>query len=332
LLHQPSAQPRALAMNQSVRCPAAGATNNTSRPESGNRSRLLEASLGNRSALIQRHQSRRRARGTSHLKSLAGGVLFVLGSMGARSLIQAIKPSPAEQWAQEQKAKRLNEAANVPRPKLPPRVAALYEQATQGLKDDPKFVRFIQDEMKRVADGVPNAGQPKNKDNVISDQGFGGLGAELTSLGTMRLPPHEFQETVKLKLKLAQQSSKVCAGFWSAGLSLADMALALDGLSDSELRRWFDLSNRAMHLQLHATDPLPRIKGETVVQGMTSIVEGLPKDEGEALLRIAEAGTAVSPDDGCKAFKQFIEGGLRLPDNVRDPFLRGMSSPSLVDW
>lgn len=165
--------------------------------------------------------------------------------------------------------------------------------------------------------------------NVPQQQEFG---AQLASQGMVRLPPDDFLDIVKLRLKLAENSKTICVGMWSGGLSALEFANGLDALSDEDLSRWVELTEAAMRLQLYSTTPLPRFSEKVFLDGVREIKRPLPPHEQRTLLKTMETGTSAPPDEACNALLVLMRGGLRLPAARRDSFLRALSFASFVDW
>ena len=158
------------------------------------------------------------------------------------------------------------------------------------------------------------------------------LGAQLSAKGAARLESAEFMDLMRLKVKLAEASPKLCAGFWSGGLATADLAAGLDALNDADLHRWFELSEHAMHLELYATTPLPRFSGKDLLAGLRDIKAELAPAAADTLTKTMGTGVAATPEAGCLAYLQLTRGGMHLPDARRDTFLRTLTFDSLVDW
>jgi hypothetical protein len=206
-----------------------------------------------------------------------------------------------------------------------PRVDEAAQKMLDHIAEDPKF----QAELLRG----PGAGPKDEKMNLaVSSSGYRELGAQLAAKGAARLSVNEFLELSKMKLKLAEASPKLCAGFWSGGLNTMDFGAGLDSLSDRELARWFTLSERAVHLQLYATTPLPRFAGTALTEGLRDIADALPPADGQTLRQTMQQGVAAAPEAGCKAYLALERGGLGFPEARRDAFLRALTFDSLVDW
>jgi len=205
-----------------------------------------------------------------------------------------------------------------------PRVDAALERMLEKLQDDPKFRAAL-------ARG-PDAASGEKLDLAVKATDYRGLGAQLAAKGTARLSAIEFLQLVKLKLKLSEKSAKLCAGFWTGGIDLAELGVGLDSLDDDELERWFVLSERATHLELYATTPLPRFAGQVLVDGFRDISAALPEGEREAFVATLQQGVSASPAAGCHAFQQVTRGALTFADSRRDTFLRGLMFDKLVDW
>jgi len=204
-----------------------------------------------------------------------------------------------------------------------PRVDAALSRMLEKLEDDPKF----REALKRGPDG---GGEKLNLAVKAAD--YRELGAQLAAKGTARLSSIEFLQLVKLKLKLSEKSAKLCAGFWTGGIELAELGVGLDALSDEELERWFVLSERATHLELYATAPLPRFSGKVLVEGFREISAALPEGERDAFVATLQQGVSAPPAAGCLAYQQLTRGALGFPETRRDAFLRGLMFDKLVDW
>jgi hypothetical protein len=205
-----------------------------------------------------------------------------------------------------------------------PRVDAAFREMADEIVKDPKFKA-------ELAKGTKNPDGEK-LDLAIKSTGNRELGAQLAAKGAARLDAKEFLEMIKLKLKLAEASPKLCTGFWSGGLASEDFAAGLDALSDPDLHRWFQLSGHAMRLQLHATTPLPRFAGQALTDGISEIKSTLPPAASDTLSKTMTAGVAAAPDAACQAYLQLTRGAMRLPDAQRDAFLRALTFDTLVDW
>jgi hypothetical protein len=206
-----------------------------------------------------------------------------------------------------------------------PRVDAALWRMLEKVQDDPKFKEVL-------AKGPQGPKGEKLGLAVTSSSAAGEIGAQLGAKGIARLSPEQFLEVVRLKLKLADKSPKLCAGFWSGGIATADLAEGLDALNDADLERWFDAAAQAAHLELYATTPLPRFKGQVLVEGMRDIAASLSPAESEAFLNTAKQGPSAPPAAACQAFLQLSHGGLAFPDPRRDQFLRALAFDKLVDW
>ncbi len=204
-----------------------------------------------------------------------------------------------------------------------PRVDAAFGRMLEKLQDDPKF----QEALKRGPDA-----SGEKLDLAVNAGDYRGLGAQLAAKGTARLSPIEFLQLVKLKLKLSEKSPKLCAGFWSGGIDLAELGAGLDALSDEEIERWFVLSQRATHLELYATTPLPRFPGAVLVEGFREISAALPEGERQTFVATMQQGLTAPPAAGCLAYQQLTRGALSFPETRRDTFLRGIMFDKLVDW
>jgi len=227
------------------------------------------------------------------------------GNVGCKKLTSALKPQPV----------MFNR----------PRVDAALGRMLEKIQDDPKFKAVL-------AKGPEQASGEKVDLAVTSTGAYGELGAQLAAKGTARLSPGQFLEVMQIKLKLADKSPKLCAGFWSGGITTADLGEALDGLNDADLNRWFELSAQATHLQLYATTPLPRFRGQVLVDGMRDIAATLTPAEAEVFMSTMKQGTSAAPTAGCEAFLKLSRGGLSFPDPRRDQFLRALAFDTLVDW
>jgi hypothetical protein len=219
--------------------------------------------------------------------------------------------------------------ASLAKPKQPPafhrpRVDAAFARMLDKLTDDPKF----QEALKRGPEGAPG----QKLDLAVKASGNRELGAQLAAKGTARLSPVEFLQLTKLKLKLSEKSPKLCAGFWSGGIELSDLGAGLDTLTDEEIERWFVLSERATHLELYATTPLPRFPGKVLIEGFRDISAALPESEREPFVATLKQGAAASPAAGCQAYQQLTRGALTFPEARRDTFMRGLMFDKLVDW
>src|SRR6478752_1367939 len=203
-----------------------------------------------------------------------------------------------------------------------PRVDAALAKISEKIQEDPKFIELI----KRG----PQASNGEKLDLAFKpNSGYQDIGAQLAAKGMARLSPVECLQQVKLKLKMAEKLPKLCAGFWSGGVSIADLGEGLDSLSDSEIERWFELANRATHLELYATTPLPRFSGQVMTDGIRQIAAALPPAESQAFVATMQQGVGAPPAAGCLAFEQLTRGGLALPEAQRDTFLRGLSFDKL---
>jgi hypothetical protein len=207
-----------------------------------------------------------------------------------------------------------------------PRVDAALQRMLAKIQDDPKF-----------KEAVAKGPAPKDKGEkldlaVTNDGGYRELGAQLTAKGTARLSPGQFLELSNLKLALAEKSPKLCAGFWSGGISSDELGAGLDQLSDAQIERWFELSEQAVHLELYATTPLPRFRGQVVVEGIRDVAATLPEAEATAFTDTMQQGTAAPPAAACQAYLRLVKGGLSFTDPRRDTFLRALSFDTLVDW
>lgn len=203
-----------------------------------------------------------------------------------------------------------------------PRVYAASQRLAESVARDPKFVEALANQQT----GAPRVNLP-----VKMDPGQE-LSAQLVAQGSARLPADEFLEMVKLRLKMAEGSPTICAGFWSGGLLPSDMGRSLEALGDADFQRWFELSERAMRLQLYATTPLPRFSGKAFVQGAREILAPLPDAERAAHMKTMDAGLAAPPAEGCSTYLVLVRGGIQLPSTRRDAFLRALSLNSMVDW
>lgn len=207
-----------------------------------------------------------------------------------------------------------------------PRVDAALQRMLSKIQDDPKFKEALAKGPAAKTDGA-------KLDLAVTDGGgYRELGAQLTARGTARLSPGQFLELSNLKLALAEKSPKLCAGFWSGGLTSDDLGAGLDQLSDSQIERWFELSEQAVHLELYATLPLPRFRGQVVVEGIKDVAATLPEAEAATFTATMQQGTAATPAAGCQAYLQLVRGGLAFGDPRRDTFLRALSFDTLVDW
>jgi hypothetical protein len=206
-----------------------------------------------------------------------------------------------------------------------PRVDDRAQKMIDEIAEDPKFKALL-------ARGPDPASKDGKMKLAVSSSGYRELGAQLAAKGAARLSVNEFLELSKLKLKLAEASPKLCAGFWAGGLNAGDFGAALDSLNDRELERWFTLSERAVHLELYATTPLPRFPGKALTEGLRDIADALPSVDGQTLRQVMQQGVAATPEAGCKAYLQLERGGLALPEPRRDTFLRALTFDSLVDW
>lgn len=213
-----------------------------------------------------------------------------------------------------------NEAVVSPRRK---RVEAAFNRFAETLVNDPTF----RDEVRREQSAT------RQKLNLaVTSQGSEEIGARLAAEGMVRLSAKDFLEIVDLRLKLAESSAKLCAGFWSGGITKEDLIAGFEMLSDEDLNRWMALSEQAIRLQLSAKTPLPRFPEKVFIEGAREILDQLPEAEKNALMKTMEDGVAARPADGCKAFLQLVRGGLRLASQRRDVFLRAVSFNSLIDW
>jgi hypothetical protein len=250
--------------------------------------------------------SRRRRKSATRTSTVCAGLLGI-------GITHCSKEAPAPA-----------EPANGSLPSLSPRVKAIQKDVTAGLRADPLYERFMQDEIARVKGGRVSADQVTAADVA----GFAALAAK----GQRRLSPSEVSETAAMKLKLAQHSQEYCAALWSGGAAPRDIMTVLDGaLTDSELRRWFEISVLTVRLELHAEIPPFKVRGEDFAEGMRMVVETLPPSEGEALMKTSQTGAGAPPDEGCKALEQLVGGALALPEKYRDPLLRGMFFGEFVD-
>lgn len=207
-----------------------------------------------------------------------------------------------------------------------PRVDAALQRMLSKIQDDPKFKEAL-------AKGPTGKDKGDKLDLAVNNGGgYRELGAQLTAKGTARLSPGQFLELSNLKLALAEKSPKLCAGFWSGGISSDELGAGLDQLSDAQLERWFALSEQAVHLELYATTPLPRFRGQVVVEGIRDVAATLPQAEATAFTDTMQQGTSAPPAAGCQAYLQLVRGGLKFPDPRRDTFLRALSFDTLVDW
>ncbi len=264
-------------------------------------------------------------------RALVGAVAllaFLMVKAGYNRLFHSSGNIDPERQAQMERA--ASAALNTdPVPKEPvvsprrKRVEAAFESFAETLEKDPMF----RDEVQR------RHGAAQKKFNLaFASQGSEEIGAQLAAEGMVRLSPNDFLKIVDLRLKLAENSAKLCAGFWSGGVNRADLIAGFEMLTDEDLQRWMALTERGVRLQLSAKTPLPRFPEKVFIEGAREILDQLPEAEQEPLLKIMEDGVAARPADGCKAFLQLIRGGLRLPSQRRDIFLRAVSFNSLIDW
>lgn len=144
---------------------------------------------------------------------------------------------------------------------------------------------------------MPGAGQPKRETLAYTDRGAAGVGAELAAKGTARLSPAQLSDLVALELKLARKSPRLCAGFWSGGITLQDMATTIEAeFTDAEARRWFEPSIAATRLELHAKGPPARIRGEDVGHGIQLMLDALAPVERDPLLNTLDMGVKAPPE------------------------------------
>lgn len=87
-----------------------------------------------------------------------------------------------------------------------------------------------------------------------------------------------------------------------------------------------------MRLQLSSSGPPPRIKGKLITDELAEIAIALGPEERESLMKTLDDGVSAPPQKGCTAFMQLMGAGVQLPAERRDPFLRGFTFSSLVDW
>jgi hypothetical protein len=203
-----------------------------------------------------------------------------------------------------------------------PRVYAAFQRTIGVIAKEPRFLEEL----------ARHRSAGKNLDLPIQVDASQDFSAQLAAQGSARLPPEEFLEIVKLRLQLAEANDKICAGFWSGGLSMSEFGAGLALLRDEDLQRWMELSARAVRLQLYATTPLPRFAAKSYVDGVRDILAPLPLPERTRLTSTMEAGISAPPADGCKALLLLMRGGIELPAHRRDAFLRTMSFNSMVDW
>lgn len=245
--------------------------------------------------------------GRGFVRALAG--LLLLGALAplasCQKLASLAKPKPAAVFKR-------------------PRVDAALARMQERLAQDPKFSEAI----KRAS----TSPQDEKLDLAVNTSGYRELGAQLAAKGTARLSPVEFLQLIKLKLKLAEKSPKLCAGFWSGGIDMNELGAGLDALDDTELERWFELSERATRAELYATTPLPRFAGKVLVDGFRDISAALPPAESEAFAATLREGAKAPPAAGCDAYLKLTRGALVFPDPRRDTFLRGLMFDTLVDW
>lgn len=169
----------------------------------------------------------RGARGVSRWTSLVSLCAIAFGVFGGRAVYRYFSSTPRErgplsepreQQAFRERLRHVDEVLKEEKmPTLRPRVDKAFKEIMRPIQDDPMFTGWAKAELLRAVSGAPS--QQGTTNSVVAADGFVGLGAQLAAQGAARLSADELLEMIRLKLKLAGQSDKVCAAFWSGGLS-----------------------------------------------------------------------------------------------------------------
>lgn len=130
-----------------------------------------------------------------------------------------------------------------------------------------------------------------------------------------------------LRLKLANLSTELCAGFINGKADNEIFKKAFSKLSDSDIEKWFKISFKSIKSAvINEKSYDSKIAQENFRIGLSRVFEVVGNKDTEKTLDILQHSATKSPDDNCWASKKIHEGAKLLPEKQRLEFLKALAS------
>ncbi len=147
---------------------------------------------------------------------------------------------------------------------------------------------------------------------------------DLAHAGLRRLSIPELEAWNRLRERLAESSSVVCAGFWTGRVGQAELRVALEALDDAQLDDWFRVSTTAMRLEAESTAALPE---DTGLEGLVEeLISRMPEGERPRMLAAFDSGVQLGDVDACWAMKTMFQTVAALSGSSREAALRSLAA------
>lgn len=147
-----------------------------------------------------------------------------------------------------------------------------------------------------------------------------------TKLGLKRLPYSDLQVWNELRIKLANVSPVLCAGFWTGkGLDGAAIQDAVVKLEEKDGLRWISTSLKAAQLELENA-PYVEPDAGAAQRGIQEISDGLSKVDKERYSATQISGVNASDEDACWTLKIVLTKAESLKTISPEQFLRALAA------
>lgn len=144
--------------------------------------------------------------------------------------------------------------------------------------------------------------------------------------GLKRLPYESLKNWNDLRLKLAEVSPALCAGFWTGkGLTGANLQEGLVKLQEDEAVTWVRNSMRAAALEIQEA-PFEAPPASAIQTGIESIAKGLSEPDRQRMDGVLGAGVNAPDEEACWTLKVLLKGAAALADNQKEQFLRALAA------
>lgn len=147
---------------------------------------------------------------------------------------------------------------------------------------------------------------------------------KITGAGVKRLEARDLNTWNEIRTKLAESDDEFCTGLYTGKLAEEILWRAFDQLSEEDILTWTRIMIESGRREWEKVDfKTPDVT--SLQKGLEQIAKDLPKEESERLVTILALGNSNSDESACWAMKKILTGTSRLPDNLKEDFLRSLA-------
>ncbi len=176
-------------------------------------------------------------------------------------------------------------------------------------------------------------GQQMQNDPVIRDKlktlppdQISAASKKYGAMGIYWLDEKDLNEWAGMKLKLAESSTRFCAGMITGNANREDLVQAFNKLPKQELDNWFVISHKSMVAAIQNENNYNDEKiAADFKEGLSQILSLMSKEDGEKMVDILQDAESKSEEEVCWAMKALFQTSLKLPAGEKEVFLRTLA-------